>query len=317
MKCSVIICTHNPRDHYLCRVLEAMKKQTLPRDEWELLLIDNASTQPLDRKVDLSWHPKGRVVREDKLGLTHARLRGISESSGELLVFVDDDNIIKADYLQKAVEIGDRFTWLGVWGGSCLPEYESEPPKEIVPWLGSLAIYTVSAPIWAKLRFWTEACPCGAGMVVRRKLALHYQQELAASPIRQMLGRSGTSLGAGEDVDMILSGFDLGLGAGRFPELELTHIIPASRFEVDYLAKVLEGFGYSEVVVGLVHQPGYQAPVRSNARVWLNNISLLTRSSAERKIAGAVVRGRFKAYRALKGVWESAATQKKESAPGV
>ncbi len=47
MKISAIICTHNPRPHYLRRVLEALNRQTLDKGEWELLLVDNASRQPL------------------------------------------------------------------------------------------------------------------------------------------------------------------------------------------------------------------------------------------------------------------------------
>ena len=41
MDFSVIICTHNPRSDYLRRVLDALKAQTLLREQWELLLIDN------------------------------------------------------------------------------------------------------------------------------------------------------------------------------------------------------------------------------------------------------------------------------------
>ena len=44
---SVIVCTHNPRLIYLRRVLEALRSQTLPLEQWELLLIDNASSELL------------------------------------------------------------------------------------------------------------------------------------------------------------------------------------------------------------------------------------------------------------------------------
>jgi len=47
MRLSVIICTHNPREDYLRRTLEAFEKQTLPRDQWELQLVDNASNEAL------------------------------------------------------------------------------------------------------------------------------------------------------------------------------------------------------------------------------------------------------------------------------
>ena len=90
---SVIICTHNPREGILNRVLDALKAQTLPRGRWELLLVDNASKVPLDSQWDLTWHAQARHIREEELGLTPARLRGIRESQGKLLVFVDDDNV--------------------------------------------------------------------------------------------------------------------------------------------------------------------------------------------------------------------------------
>src|SRR6266481_7107559 len=100
MRVSVIICAHNPRPDYLGRALEALKGQTLSKDQWELLLVDNASKENLAERFDLSWHPHARHIREDELGLTPARLRGITESIGKLLVFVDDDNVLSLDYLE-------------------------------------------------------------------------------------------------------------------------------------------------------------------------------------------------------------------------
>src|SRR5437588_267862 len=75
MLVSVVICSHTPRPAYLERVMAALRLQSLPTSAWELLLIDNASPDPLAARVDLSWHPQGRHVREEKLGLTPARLR--------------------------------------------------------------------------------------------------------------------------------------------------------------------------------------------------------------------------------------------------
>ena len=101
---TVVICTHNPRPHYLSRVLYALRAQTLPPEEWELLLIDNASNNPLTAgKYDLSWHPCARHVREEELGLAWARLRGMHEAAANLLVFVDDDNVLDVNYLREAI----------------------------------------------------------------------------------------------------------------------------------------------------------------------------------------------------------------------
>src|SRR4051794_8039818 len=91
---SVIICSHNPRLDYLRRTLEALRAQTLSADRWELLVIDNASSLPLQRSADISWHPNASHIVESELGLGPARRRGIHEASAKLLVFVDDDNVL-------------------------------------------------------------------------------------------------------------------------------------------------------------------------------------------------------------------------------
>jgi GT2 family glycosyltransferase len=146
---SVVIPTHNPRMDYLRRVLEALRGQTLAKDLWELVVVDNGSRVPLkaaagprDREqesgvspktsiVDLSWHGNARIVREEELGLTFARLRGFAEAKGELIVMVDDDNLLAPDYIETAVRIAQEHPGLGAFGGKCLPEFETKPD----PWL--------------------------------------------------------------------------------------------------------------------------------------------------------------------------------------
>src|SRR5438477_5088662 len=124
MDLSVIVCSHNPRPDYLRRVLHSLEAQTLPRSKWELLLVDNASSERLADTWDLSWHSRHAHVREDELGLTPARLRGTAEASGELLAFVDDDNILAPDYLERAFALVGAYPYLGVVGAGVLaPEF--------------------------------------------------------------------------------------------------------------------------------------------------------------------------------------------------
>ena len=115
---SVIICSHDPRSDYLWRVLKTLAAQTLPKESWELILIDNASANALHERYSLAWHLHGRHVREENLGLTHARLRGIAESKADILVFVDDDNLLDDQYLQHVVGIASKYPRLGAWSGN-------------------------------------------------------------------------------------------------------------------------------------------------------------------------------------------------------
>ena len=82
LRLSAIICAYNPQRAYLDETLDSIRAQVdlSPNDAWELLLIDNASAPALDTWVNLTGLPNARIIREDKLGLTHARLRSFSEA---------------------------------------------------------------------------------------------------------------------------------------------------------------------------------------------------------------------------------------------
>ena len=108
--------------------LSALSRQSYPQDNWELIVVDNASQVDVATRFPLDWHPAGRHVGEHELGLIHARLRGISESKGDLIVFVDDDNVLAPNFLFEAGKIGAEYPFLGVWGGSIRAEFELQPP---------------------------------------------------------------------------------------------------------------------------------------------------------------------------------------------
>ena len=164
MQISVIICTHNPRRDYLERTLASLELQTLPKQEWEFLLVDNASSEPLANSWSLAWHPFGRHVSESEVGLTAARIRGIKEARGGLIVFVDDDNVLTPDYLAKAASILEQQPKLGAFGAGVLaPEFEVTPPAELAPRLHLLALRTVHQSRWSQNPADSDCIPWGAG----------------------------------------------------------------------------------------------------------------------------------------------------------
>jgi glycosyltransferase involved in cell wall biosynthesis len=241
IKASVIICSHDPRPAFLQRALGGLQSQTLPREQWELLLIDNASKISLAENFDLSWHAQGRHVRENELGLTHARLRGIRESRADILIFVDDDNVLAADYLEQALNVGEAWPFVGVWGGSCHGEYEIPLPAWVGDQLWRLAVVEVKEDVWSNLREGFLTAPCGAGMCVRKKVCAHFLERCRSHKNNLDLGRKGTILGGYEDMEIVHCAFDLGMGAGKSTKLHLTHIVPASRLTVEYFVRQTEG----------------------------------------------------------------------------
>jgi hypothetical protein len=265
---SAIICTHNPRRNYLERVLEALRAQTLSRDQWELLVIDNASSRVLANDWDITWHPFARHIREDELGLTPARLRGITEATGDLLIFIDDDNLVDSDYLETAIYIGREYPFLGAWGGTIKGEFEADPKPWIEPLLKYLAIREFSDPLWSNNPEDWRAQPCGAGLCVRRSVAITYAEQLDLNPTRRRLDRIGPNLSSCGDSDLIQTSCDVGQGFGNFPQLRLTHLIPKSRMQPGYLIKLMQGIIVS--VILLRHfRTGDLPPEPSRMAVWI------------------------------------------------
>ncbi|MBW4612832.1 MAG: glycosyltransferase family 2 protein [Desmonostoc vinosum HA7617-LM4] len=246
---SVIICTHNPRKDYILRVLASLESQTLPNTNWELLLIDNASEQLLASEIDLSWHPHARHVREEQLGLTPARLRGIQQAQTEVLVFVDDDNVLEASYLETAFRISKDFPLIGAWGGQVIPEFEVPPPAWAKPYLGNLAIREFERDQWSNLLHQHDTTPCGAGLCIRKVVGQKYAEMIGSDRKRINLDRRGKMLTSCGDSDLAFTACDIGLGTGMFTSLKLTHLIPKARLEENYLMRLVEGLAYSQVIL--------------------------------------------------------------------
>jgi len=289
---SVIICTHNPRLSYFRRVLESLQAQTLPSTEWELLIVDNASDRPVRQEIKLDGHLDARYVREEKVGLVHARLRGISETSAGLLVFVDDDNELKPDYLKKAWEIAGRHPMLGAWSGQILPEYETAPPEELHHFLELLCIRTLERDIWGNNPTWKQI-PWGAGMCVRREVAERYRQEVSNIPLRMSLGHAGNRVSCHEDTDLAITSLDLRLGTGLFRDLMLTHLIPERRLKESYLLQLAENGAAAFIVLRGVRGLKMEDPPRGRDKCieWLQYWAATT---PQRKAADARMRGERK-----------------------
>ena len=245
MKISVLICTHNPRKDYLDKTLDGLKKQNLERELWELLLIDNASEYPIAEKYDLSWHPNARYLYEKSVGKPHAIVLGITESKGDLIVFVDDDNVLQENYLKEALYISEKFTLLGVWSGNITPEFETEPFKDTISSLPLLTIRNITCDSWGS---YLNNQLVGAGMCIRRDAALLYVKIARYNEKRLILGRVGTCLGGHEDIDLAYCALDIGYGSGVFSKLKLTHLIPSRRLQKEYLLKLQNEMSLSHVV---------------------------------------------------------------------
>jgi glycosyltransferase involved in cell wall biosynthesis len=298
---TVAVCTHNPRPEFLARTLAALRTQTLAPERWELLLIDNASTLPLAAVWPLDWHPDARQLVEPELGIAAARMRAMREARTGLLLFVDDDNLLAPDYAERALARAATECGLGCFGGQLVPEFEAPPEEWTRQWWNYLAIRPLASDRRATGRRHYDAFPPTAGMIVRRAVWEHYLALCARDPRHLQLGVWGTRRVGGEDLDLALCAFDLGLGTGCFADLTLTHLMPAARLTEDYLVRLVEGISFSTVMLeGLrpaLTDPAPPRPGRwAELREWLRAWRLPER---EGRFYRAQLRGRRSGYSAL------------------
>jgi glycosyltransferase involved in cell wall biosynthesis len=305
MKISVLTCTHNPRPDYLERVGAALRAQTLPVTEWEWIVVDNASERPVAESLDMAWHPRARVVVETTLGLTPARLRAIREAAAELLVFVDDDNVLAADFLAEAARLAAATPFLGAFGASIRAVYEQAPAVAAREWVWLLTVGEFADERWSNLGVLggeVQTLPSGAGLVVRASVAREYARLSGDDPLRAGLDRRGADLTGSGDRDLSATSGRLGLGTGKFPSLKLDHLIPAGRVAPVYFFRLAEATAYGETILYFLHGLAWRPAPLSRTRRWLAAWERRRLASFERAMRDAQERGRARAVALLESL---------------
>lgn len=245
---SVVICTRNPDREILSRTFAAIARFAWPADcSAQVVLVDNGSDPALE-SLDYvcSWlahmGPTARLVRETRVGLVHARLRAFRETDGDYVVFFDDDNVPGENYLLGIVEAVSDYPFVGVWGpGRVEVVWLPGADPRVVSFYASRFQEHSQSEVTYALDFPLPATtPFGTGMVVRREVAIQYESWYRAAPER-IPGRSGNALTGWEDVQISWLAMLRGWAIGRHPALQVQHVIPARRAQLEYLARLIYG----------------------------------------------------------------------------
>lgn len=111
---SVIIPVWNDESRIsLC--LDALRAQSLPRDEFEILVVDNGSTDATPRVV--AGYDDVLLLHEPRAGSYAARNLGLDHAKGDYLAFTDSDCVPDPDWLRNGLEAIRGREDVGVAGG--------------------------------------------------------------------------------------------------------------------------------------------------------------------------------------------------------
>ena len=213
--------------------------QTLDHETWELLVVDNASHPAVKIPLSPTDHSKIRILRQDKLGLRHARRHGLVESRGEFVVLLDDDNLLAPDYLQMVILAFARLPRVGALGGKVSAEFEgavADWQTEFLPLLnvrdlGNEEQFFLPPANPRDLTHYPACAPIGGGIALRRSALAPWLSEASRSPF----DADAPDFSTDAETELILSVLRAGWAVGYVPSLQLSTIIPARKLDPDFL----------------------------------------------------------------------------------
>lgn len=240
---SVIICTYN-RDKYIFNVLKSIADGTFPSSKYEIVLVDNNSCDNTQTECsrfteaypDIHFH----YLFEPQQGLSYARNRGIRESHGDILVYVDDDALVNTEYLSTYADFFHRNANAVAAGGPILPQYDGcEEP----PWMSHYTRQLVTGKLFLgeKERLFPKGAFPGGGNAAYRRTVFD-----VVGLFNVDLGRKGNNLIGAEEKDLFDKMSSRGMQFYYLPNAILFHLIPPHKLTKDHFVRLTYGIGQSE-----------------------------------------------------------------------
>lgn len=268
---SVIFCTYN-REKYIYNALRSIAEQDFPYQDYELILINNNSTDNTEAicKQFQADFPKVdfRYYIENKQGLSYARNRGVKESRGEILIFVDDDATVFEHYLVSIDSLFQSYPDISACGGPIIPVYETEKPK----WLSHYTEQLIGGALYEGDRikpFKNGKYPGGGNSAFRKEVFDKY------GLFNVDLGRKGTGLIGAEEKDL----YDrLTCGKEMFyylPQMGIYHYIPEKKLTDSHFRELTYSIGKSERIrTKSISEKVFRGRMFSEIKKWVGSLVL-------------------------------------------
>lgn len=234
MNISIIIPTYNRSDNIL-RTLDSLQQAEKPHGLGvEIILVDNNSRPSHGekyKKIIDTMRPGLNVLYEfeSRQGRSFACNRGLSVARTNWVGFIDDDEAIDPQWINRAYH-WIQMTEVDYVGGACLPDWEILPPK----WLPAHRGQYKGILGWIELRSQITSYEdfdgelCGGNFIARTELLKKVGQ------FNTSLGRSDGNLLGGEDGDLHRRVKNAHAKGYYDPLLVILHSIPASRMTMSY-----------------------------------------------------------------------------------
>lgn len=240
LRLTLITCFHDSRAR-LPDYLRALRALDVQGVALEVVWVDNASRDDtatlLEAEAARSPWPV-KVLREPQPGLMFARCAGIAAASGEWVLFLDDDNEPRADYLPQLARLIDAYPDASFYSGNSVPPAEYALAEEWIQAAAYVALRRLSGEFAFELTGVSHpAGPWGAGLFGRRAELVEACRAWKTGDCR-IAGRTGAGLSGGEDHWMIHHVCRQRPRCVFSDRLELVHRLDRRRLDPRHLARV-------------------------------------------------------------------------------
>jgi glycosyltransferase involved in cell wall biosynthesis len=225
---SVVVCTYN-RAHLLADALDALIAQADPTPPFEVIVIDNNSTDRTREIVE--QHIAGGFVRyafEPKQGLSIARNYGVSLARADLIAFTDDDVRASRTWVRSIVTAFHENPDVAMVGGKVEPVWDEPPPV----WLSDAGSAPLPVVTYGEHPFRIDperpVCLIGANVAVRRRIFDR------VGGFSTALQRVRDGVGSTEDNDFQIRALAAGATALYDPRIVVRAPVPRERLMKRY-----------------------------------------------------------------------------------
>lgn len=241
---SVVICTYNRQD-YILDALESLKNQTVQKERFEAIVVNNNSPDETESLVlnYIKNHPELKIIYllEKQQGASFARNTGADISNSDLLVFMDDDAIAEPNYLENILNFYEKHPHISGLGGRIIPRYIPEEPK----WMSYYVSSLVGNFDYSKAvkEFEPGKYPLESNMIIRKK-----DFNLVGGFNTALPGVKGTLRIGGEGKDFFLKLQRAGKRIYYDPSIIVHHVVEVKKLTPEYMYRVASGIGRGERV---------------------------------------------------------------------
>ena len=238
---SVIVCTYD-RSTVLDGCLDSMSTQTLARERFEVIVVDNNSTDDTAAVVDRHAESAGNIrhVLEPRQGLSFARNRGIDEAHGEIVTFFDDDTVVAPGCLAAIVDAFERHPNVLCMGGRIRVEKTDVVPKWMHTSYMDFVATNLDLGSWER-PFGKREHPRGANISFRREVFERFGR------FDTSLGRTGNNLVANEEQRLLRPLRQIDGACLYVPDAEVLHLAHPARIGRGYVLARIYAKGISDV----------------------------------------------------------------------